>query len=80
MTDSPKTEWIIKDQSPAGTFADQQDAVVALDFSGFGDHVQGIEVRLADRSTGIGFSFAETHALVAALKAALKEWTRRGVV
>jgi hypothetical protein len=77
MSETPKTEWIIKDQIQDGI--DSLDGVVSLDF-GPSNVVTGITVATDDGENSIEFNFAETHALVAALKAALKEWTRRGVV
>lgn len=74
-----KTLWTIKDQNPPGSYGDQGDAEVELMIGG--GVVDSIEVRLAhDATCGLAFTFTEALELKAALKAALKEWTRRGVV
>lgn len=76
MSDFPRDpdaddKWVVKNQSD---HEDAQDVRVSLD-----SWEQTLTVSLADGDSGIEYSFAEAHALVAALKAALKEWTRRGV-
>lgn len=68
-----KTEWKIPNQWPAGD-PDTDDCYVRLG-------PDCIEISHGeDDQYAVEFTFSETHGLAAALKAALKEWTRRGVV